>query len=62
MLQAVKLVSSALDDFYGTLSDEQKANFDAIGPQLTPQSDQPAVKRSHHHRRHYGWRRYCRNF
>src|SRR3979411_3428472 len=32
MLQAVKLVRSALDDFYGTLSDEQKAQFEAIGP------------------------------
>jgi len=33
MLQAVKLVRSALDDFYGSLSDEQKAQFEAIGPQ-----------------------------
>jgi hypothetical protein len=32
MLQAVKVVRSALDDFYGTLSDEQKAQFEAIGP------------------------------
>jgi hypothetical protein len=35
MLQAVKMVSSALNDFYGTLSDEQKARFEAIGPQQT---------------------------
>jgi hypothetical protein len=35
MLQAVKLVSSALDDFYATLSDEQKAQFEAIGPRRT---------------------------
>jgi len=36
MLQAVKLVRTALDDFYGTLSDEQKAQkFEAIGPQRT---------------------------
>jgi hypothetical protein len=35
MLQAVKMVSSALNDFYGTLSDEQKARFEAIGPQRT---------------------------
>jgi len=34
MLQAVKSVSVALNDFYGSLSDEQKAHFDAIGPQL----------------------------
>jgi hypothetical protein len=37
MLQAVKAVSSALNDFYGTLSDEQKARFEAIGPQRTVQ-------------------------
>lgn len=35
MLQAVKTVRAAMDDFYGSLSDEQKANFDAIGPQRT---------------------------
>ena len=32
MLQAVKLVLPALEDFYATLSDEQKAQFEAIGP------------------------------
>ncbi len=32
MLQAVKMVRSALDAFYASLGDEQKANFDAIGP------------------------------
>ncbi len=37
MLQAVTMVSSALNDFYATLSDEQKARFDAIGPQRTAQ-------------------------
>jgi hypothetical protein len=37
MLQAVTIVSSALNDFYGTLSDEQKARFEAIGPQHTSQ-------------------------
>jgi LTXXQ motif family protein len=35
MLQAVKLVGSALEDFYTTLSDEQKAQFEAIGPRRT---------------------------
>jgi LTXXQ motif family protein len=35
MLEAVKLVRSAMDDFYGTLSDEQKAQFEAIGPRRT---------------------------
>ena len=38
MLQAVKMVSAALNDFYGTLSDEQKAKFEAIGPQRTAQA------------------------
>jgi len=32
LLQAVKSVRAALDDFYGKLSDEQKAQFEAIGP------------------------------
>ena len=39
MLQAVKLVRSALDDFYATLSDEQKAQFEAIGPRRTSFAD-----------------------
>jgi len=60
MLQAVKTVHTALDDFYGKLSDEQKAQFEAIGPRHTaalsdqPTSDQPATAqaRVHHHRHH----------
>ena len=32
MLAAAKAVSTALNDFYGTMSDEQKAKFEAIGP------------------------------
>ena len=55
MLQAVKIVSAALNDFYGTLSDEQKARFEAIGPQRTAQAetlevaptDQPQVSARH---------------
>jgi hypothetical protein len=39
MLQAVNGVRSALDGFYGTLSDEQKAQFEAIGPRRTSLSD-----------------------
>lgn len=50
MLQAVKLVRSALDDFYGTLSDEQKAQFEAIGPRRTASSDQPDTTRRHSRR------------
>jgi hypothetical protein len=32
MLQAVKLVRARLEEFYATLTDEQKAQFEAIGP------------------------------
>jgi hypothetical protein len=42
MLQAVKLVHAALEDFYATLSDEQKAQFEAIGPRRTSELVQPA--------------------
>ena len=35
MLQVVKSVRAALEDFYATLSDEQKAQFEAIGPRRT---------------------------
>jgi hypothetical protein len=48
MLQAVKLVRASLDGFYATLSDEQKAQFEAIGPRRTASSDQPDTRR---HRR-----------
>ncbi|MDB5637071.1 MAG: hypothetical protein JWP51_1979, partial [Bradyrhizobium sp.] len=41
MLQAVKTVRAALDDFYGKLNDEQKAQFEAIGPALAGSSHQP---------------------
>jgi hypothetical protein len=36
MLDAVKLVRAALEDFYATLSDEQKAQFEAIGQKREP--------------------------
>jgi hypothetical protein len=61
MLQAVKSVRAALDDFYGKLSDEQKAQFEAIGPRRSARSalfdqpttsDQPAAGRTHVHRHH----------
>jgi hypothetical protein len=35
MLSAIKTVRTALNDFYDSLNDEQKAQFDAIGPQRT---------------------------
>ena len=50
MLQAVKIVRAALDDFYGKLSDEQKAQFEAIGPRHAELSNPPAAR---HHRRHH---------
>ena len=37
MLEAIKTVHSALNDFYASLSDEQKAQFEAIGPTRTSQ-------------------------
>jgi LTXXQ motif family protein len=35
MLEAVNTVRSALNDFYASLNDEQKARFEAIGPSRT---------------------------
>ena len=52
MLDAVKTVRAALDDFYGKLSDEQKAQFEAIGPRRAASSDQPGGSRSHIRRHH----------
>jgi hypothetical protein len=62
LLQAVKSVRTALDDFYGSLSDEQKAQFEAIGPSrqaassdpsgATAQSTASAAPHGHSHRRH----------
>ena len=55
MLQAVTTVRTALDDFYGKLSDEQKAQFEAIGPGRTASSGassaQPVTAQAH--RRHH---------
>lgn len=60
LLGAVKSVHAALDDFYGTLSDEQKAQFEAIGPDRSGSQqasnedaeDQPAQRRSRGRRHH----------
>jgi hypothetical protein len=54
MLQAITTVRTALDDFYGKLTDEQKAQFEAIGPGragLSRQSDDatPTHSRRRHH-------------
>ena len=53
MLQAVKMVRAALDDVYGKLSDEQKAQFEAIGPARSALSNPPADSQARV-RRHRG--------
>jgi hypothetical protein len=63
MLRAVRGVAKALDNFYGQLSDEQKAQFEAIGParsgaaagnEAASQTGvaAPAVAHHNHHHRH----------
>lgn len=42
MLASVKTVHTALSDFYGTMSDEQKAKFEAIGP-IVEADEEPEV-------------------
>jgi LTXXQ motif family protein len=61
MLQAVATVRPALDTFYNSLTDEQRAAFDAIGPErngfraalATDPAEIP--QRHYHHRHHYGY-------
>ncbi len=43
MLAAAEAVSVSLNDFYGTLSDEQKAKFEAIGP-IADSEPEPEVE------------------
>jgi len=45
MLEQVKLVRTALDNFYATLNDEQKAQFEAIGPRRTSVADRADMRR-----------------
>ena len=40
MLQAVHIVRPALDAFYQSLDDEQKARFNALGPEDDPEQQQ----------------------
>jgi hypothetical protein len=54
MLHAVKLVRSALENFYATLSDEQKFQFEALGPRRTASSDQPDTRRRRRGREVFG--------
>jgi hypothetical protein len=55
MLQAVKMVRTALNDFYGKLNDEQKAQFEAIGPDRSTSAftEETAPRRSHVRHRHH---------
>jgi LTXXQ motif family protein len=53
MLEAVKTVRAPLDDFYGKLSDEQKAQFEAIGQRRSASSDQSSATPRHFHHHHY---------
>ena len=64
MLQAVKGVRTALDDFYGKLSDEQKAQFEAIGPDRSAASHQSSAAPTHvrHHRHHASINELIRHF
>jgi hypothetical protein len=59
MLQAIGTVRPPLDDFYNSLTDEQKAAFDAIGPErngaATASADEDEstpARRSHRRHRH----------
>lgn len=60
MLEAVNTVRTPLDTFYGSLSDEQKANFDAIGPKRANEThadasdDDDRPRRVRSSGRHYG--------
>jgi hypothetical protein len=63
MLQAVKTVRAALEDFYGKLSDEQKAQFEAIGQRQTAASRQSsATQISPRHHQHVGLGGLIRHF
>jgi hypothetical protein len=62
MLQAVKSVRTALDEFYDKLSDEQKAQFEAIGPRRSTASRQSSLTRTHHRRHHAGIGGFIRHF
>jgi len=53
MLQAITTVRTALDDFYGKLTDEQKAQFEAIGPGRAGLSRQSDAAPTHSRRRHH---------
>src|SRR5262249_9395714 len=59
LLQAIVTVRPALDNFYNSLTDEQKAAFDAIGPDRSGATNALAADREEsprpHHRRRHGY-------
>lgn len=60
MLQAVGMVRPALDTFYNSLTDEQKAAFDAIGLERNGATyalaaDRDESPRTHHRRHRHGY-------
>ncbi len=60
MLQAILTVRPTLDNFYNSLTDEQKAAFDAIGPERNGftsalAADRDASPRGHHPRHRHGY-------
>jgi hypothetical protein len=58
MLQAIGTVRPALDTFYTSLDDEQKAAFDAIGPARngpsTAYAEEPAPRHARRHHHYHG--------
>jgi hypothetical protein len=62
MLQAVKIVGAALDNFYATLSDEQKAQFESIGQRGPALSSQPTAPRTRVRRHRAGIGGFIRHF
>jgi len=52
--QAITIVLAALDDFYGELSEDQKAQFETIR-QSHPAADQPGTARTRVRRPHVGF-------
>jgi hypothetical protein len=61
MLQAIGTVRPALDGFYNSLTDEQKAAFDAIGPEhggaaaSADAAGDDAPRHAHRRHRHHGY-------
>jgi hypothetical protein len=54
MLQTIRTVRPALDNFYSSLTDEQKSAFDAIGPERNGATTSLAADRDESPRRHHG--------